>query len=165
MCFFQEKWSRHVTAPRFILVLFTLLSFRLFRFLHCLPLLELPLAFLGFVVGDNVGKYAPSNWFNDVLRNTGIVYGFASTAHKFWSLRVVLNFQGTSVGVWMGVGRWQTSFSIFDYQNHRGLMSVPPGDQVYKQNADTRQECLHRSYSVALLLYHRSKMLSIELGT
>ena len=33
----------------------------------------------------------------------------------------------------------------------------------YKQNADTRQECLHRSYSFALLLYHRSKKLSIEL--
>ena len=43
-------------------------------------------------------------------------------------------------------------------------MSVPPGDQIYKQNADTRQECLHQSYSVVLLLYHRSKMLSIELG-
>ena len=26
------------------------------------------------------------------------------------------------------------------------LMSVPPGDQIYKQNADTRQERLHRNY-------------------
>lgn len=43
-------------------------------------------------------------------------------------------------------------------------MSVPPGDQIFKQNADTRQECLHRSYSVALLLYHRSRMLSSKLG-
>ena len=125
--------------------LFTILSFRLFRFLHCFPFLELPLAFLGFVVGDNIGKYAPGDWFNDVLRNTGIVHGFLFAAHKFWSLRVVLNFQGTSVGVRMGIGRWQTSFSIFDYPNHRGLMPVPPGDQIYKQNADTRQECLHRT--------------------
>ena len=39
-------------------------------------------------------------------------------------------------------------------------MSLPPGDQIYKQNADTRQECLHRTYSFALLLYHRSRMLS-----
>ena len=69
--------------------------------------------------------------------------------------------------MWMcewGVGRWWTSFPNFDYPNHRGFMSLPPGDQIFKQNADTRQECLHRRYSFALLLYHRSKMLSIELG-
>ena len=56
-------------------------------------------------------------------------------------------------------------FQILIIQTVGCLMSVPPGDQIFKQNADTRQECLHRSYSVALLLYHRSKMLSIELGT
>ena len=43
-------------------------------------------------------------------------------------------------------------------------MSVSPSDQIYKQNADTRQECLHQNYSFALLLYHRSQKLSIELG-
>ena len=43
-------------------------------------------------------------------------------------------------------------------------MSVPPDDQIYKQNADTRQECLHRTYLFALLLYHRSRMLSSKLG-
>ena len=40
---------------------FTILSFRLFRFLHCFPFLELPLAFLDFVIGDNVGKDTPGD--------------------------------------------------------------------------------------------------------
>ena len=40
------------------------------------------------------------------------------------------------------------------------LMSVPHGDQINKQNADTRQECLHRSYSFSQLLYHWSQILS-----
>ena len=100
-----------------------------------------------------------------MLRNAGIVEEFLSTSQvKKFPSGSILIFQGTSVDMRVGVSRWQTSFPKFDYPNHRGLMSVPPSDQVYKQNADTRQECLHRSYSVALLLYHRSKMLSIELG-
>ena len=100
-----------------------------------------------------------------MLRNTGIVDEFLSTSQvKKFPSGSILNFQGASVDVRMSVGRWQTSFSDFDYPNHRGLMSVPPGNQIYKQNADTRQECLHRTYSFALLLYHQSKMLSIELG-
>ena len=90
-----------------------------------------------------------------MLRNAGIVDEFLSTSQvKKFPSGSILNFQGTGVDVRMSVGRWQTSFSDFDYPNHRGLMSVPPGDQIYKQNADTRQECLHQSYSVALLLYH-----------
>ena len=50
-----------MTPHWFYLVFFTFLSFRLFRFLHCFPFPELPLTFLGFVVGDNVGKYAPGD--------------------------------------------------------------------------------------------------------
>ena len=153
-----------MAAPRFILWLFTILSFRLFRFLHCFPFLELPLAFLGFVVGDDIGKYAPGDWFNDVLRNTGIVHRFLFAAHKFWSLRVVLNFQGTSVDMRMGCWSMAGLLSVLDYSNHRMLYVRSTRWSNYKQNADTRQECLHRSYSVALLLYHWSKTLSIELG-
>jgi len=90
-----------------------------------------------------------------MLRNAGIVDEFLSTSQiKKFPSGSILNYQGTSVDVRMSVGRWQTSFPNFDYPNHRGLMSLPPDDQIYKQNADTRQECLHRSYSVALLLYH-----------
>ena len=102
-----------MTAPWFILGHFTFLSFRLFCFLHCFPFLELPLAFLGFVVCDDVGKYAPGDWFNDVLRNTGIIYGFAFAAHKFWSLRVVLNFQGT-VGACAN-GCWSMADLLFKF--------------------------------------------------
>ena len=92
---------------------------------------------------------------NLMLRNAGIVDEFLSTSQvKKFPSGSILNYQGTSVDARMSVGRWQTSFQSFDYPNHRGLMSVPPGDQIYKQNADTRQECLHQSYSVALLLYH-----------
>ena len=57
----------------------------------------------------------------------------------------------------------RSPFQILIIQITGCFMPVPPSDQIYKQNADTCQECLHRSYSVALLLYHRSKMLSIEL--
>ena len=99
-----------------------------------------------------------------MLRNAGIVDEFLSTSQvKKFPSGSILNFQGTSVDVRIRVDLWQTSFSNFGYPNHRGLMSVPSSDQIYKQNADTRQECLHRSYSVTLLLYHRSKILSIEL--
>ena len=143
---------------------FSCLSFRCFRFTLSLPLLELPLSFFTLVKCDDVGKDALGDVLNLMLRNAGIVDELLSTSQvKKFPSGSILNFQGTSVDVRMTVGRWQTSFSDFDYPNHRGLMSVPTGDQIYKQNADTRQECLHRNYSVALLLYHRSKMLSIEL--
>ena len=114
-----SKGAAIFAAPSFFLGSPSVLSFRLFRFLHCFPFLELPLAFLGFVIGDNVGKDTPGDWFNDVLRNTGIVYGFASTAHKFWSLRVVFSFQGA---VWVRAkGCWSMAnlLSNFDYPNHR----------------------------------------------
>ena len=63
--------------------LFTFLSFRLFCVTLCFPFAELPLAFLGFVVCDDVGKNAPGDGFNDVLRNTGIVHGFLFAGQVF----------------------------------------------------------------------------------
>ena len=72
-----------MAAPRFILGLITFLSFRLFCVTLCFPFLEFPLAFLGFVVGDDVGKNAPGDGFNDVLRNIGIVHGFLFTGQVF----------------------------------------------------------------------------------
>ena len=59
--------------------------------------------------------------------------------------------------MWMcewGVVDGRPPFQILIIQITGCFMSVPPGNQIYKQNADTRQECLHRNYSVALLLYH-----------
>ena len=79
----KHKRSRHVAAPRFILGLFTFLSFRLFCVTLCFPFSELPLAFLGFVVCDDVGKNAPGDCFNSVWRNTGIVHGFLFAGQVF----------------------------------------------------------------------------------
>ena len=62
-----------MAAPRFILGHFTFLSFRLFCVTLCFPFAELPLAVLSFVICDDVGKNAPGDGFNGVLRNTGIV--------------------------------------------------------------------------------------------
>ena len=43
----------------------------------------------------------------------------------------------------MDVGRWQTPFSNFDYPNHRGLMSVPPGDQITnKMQTPVKSVCI-----------------------
>ena len=43
----------------------------------------------------------------------------------------------------MGIGRWQLSFSIFDYPNHRGLMPVPPGDQITnKMQTPVKSVCI-----------------------
>ena len=48
-----------------------------------LSIAELPLAFLGFVICDDIGKNATGDCFNGVLRNTGIVHGFLFATHKF----------------------------------------------------------------------------------
>ena len=72
-----------MAAPRYILGFFTFLSFRLFCVALCFPFVELPLAFLGFIISDNVGKNAPGDGFNDVLRNTGIVHGFLFAGQVF----------------------------------------------------------------------------------
>ena len=62
---------------------FILLTFRLFCVTLCFPFLELPLAFLGFVVCNDIGKNAPGDGFNGVLRNTGIVHGFLFASQVF----------------------------------------------------------------------------------
>ena len=72
-----------MAAPRFILGLFTYLSFRLFSITPSFPFAELPLAFLGFVICDDIGKNAPGDGFNSVLRNTGIVRWFLFTGQVF----------------------------------------------------------------------------------
>lgn len=56
------------------LLLFTCLSFCLFRSTLGFPFPKFPLSFLTLVVGENVRKDAPGNGFNGVLWNTGIVH-------------------------------------------------------------------------------------------
>ena len=91
--------------------------------------MELLLSFFALVQCDDVGEDTLGDVLNLMLRNAGIVDEFLSTSQvKKFPSGTILNFQGTSVDVRMSVGRWQTSFSNFDYPNHRGLMSVPPGD-------------------------------------
>ena len=136
-----------MAAPWFILGHFSFLSFRLLRFLHCFPFLELPLAFLGFVIGNNVGKYAPGDWFNDVLRNTGIVYGFAFAAHKFWSLRVILNFQGTTVDV--RIGCWSMADLLFKFW----LSKSPRVNVRSAQRSNLQTKCRHPSRVSASKLF------------
>ena len=72
-----------MAAPWLILGLFTFLSFRLFYVTPCFPFAELPLAFLGFVICDDIGKNATGDCFNGVLRNTGIVHGFLFAGQVF----------------------------------------------------------------------------------
>ena len=72
-----------MAAPWFILGLFTFLSFRLFCVTLCFPFTELPLAFLSFVICDDIGKNATGDCFNGVLRNTGIVHGFLFAGQVF----------------------------------------------------------------------------------
>ena len=72
-----------MAAPWFILGLLTFLSFRLFCVTLCFPFAELPLAFLGFVICDDVGKNAPGDCFNNVWWNTGIVHGFLFAGQVF----------------------------------------------------------------------------------
>ena len=82
------------------------LSFRLFRLTLSQPLPELPLTFFAFVVGEDVRENAPGDVLDFVLRNAGIVDEFLSTSQveKFPS-GSICNFQGTSVGMRVGVSR------------------------------------------------------------
>ena len=83
-----RKGAVKLTAPCVIdCLLFPFLSLRLFCFTLSLPFPELPLAFLAFVVGENVREDAPGNVLNLVLRNTGIVDELLSTAQAGCSLR------------------------------------------------------------------------------
>lgn len=60
-------------TPAFILLLFSCLSFRCFRFSLSFPFLELPLSFLALIECDDIGEDALGDVLNLVLRNTGIV--------------------------------------------------------------------------------------------
>ena len=63
------------------------LSFRLFRFTLSQPILELPLTFFAFVVGEDVRQDAPGDVLDFVLRNTGIVDELLFAAQAGCSLR------------------------------------------------------------------------------
>ena len=80
----QKQGVTGMVAPcSLFLGVCTFPSFRLFCFLRCFPFTECPLTFLGFVICDDVGKYAPGDCFNSMWRNTGIVHGFLFVSHKF----------------------------------------------------------------------------------
>ena len=88
-----------MTAPCLVTcLLFPFLSFRLFHFTLSLPFPELPLAFLAFVVGENIREDAPGNVFNLVLRNTGIVDELLLAAQAGCSLRFDMKFLRCSCG-------------------------------------------------------------------
>ena len=88
-----RKGAVKLTAPCLVTcLLFPSLSFRLFCFTLSLPFPELPLAFLAFVVGENVREDAPGNVFNLVLRNTGIVDELLFAAQAGCSLRFNMKF-------------------------------------------------------------------------
>lgn len=87
-----------MAAPRFILGLFTFLSFRLFCVTLCFPFTELPLAFFAFVVGEDVRKDATGNVLDFVLRNTGIVDELLLAAQAACSLRFDMKLLRCSCG-------------------------------------------------------------------
>ena len=136
-----------MAAPRFILALFTFLSFRLFCITLCFPFAELPLTFLGFVICDDIGKNAPGDCFNSVWRNTGIVHGFLFTSHKFLIPPGSIKFsryswvcaygRGSMAGLLSDVGLFDTGTDC----------AVLPGKNLRNENADTCQAiaflCLH----------------------
>ena len=94
-----EKGAAKLTAPCLVTcLLFPLLSFRPIRFALSLPFPELPLAFLTFVVGEDVREDAPGDMFDLVLRNTGIVDELLLTAQAGCSLRFNMKFFRCSCG-------------------------------------------------------------------
>ena len=74
------------------LLAFPCLSFRLFHFTLCQPLLELPLTFLAFVVSKDIRQDAPGDGFNLVLWNPGIVDELFLAAQADDSLRFDMKF-------------------------------------------------------------------------
>ena len=89
----MNKGAAKLAAPCLVTcLLFSLLSFRLFRFALSLPFPELPLTFFAFVVGENVGEDAPGDVFDFVLRNTGIVDELFPAAQAGCSLRFNVKF-------------------------------------------------------------------------
>ena len=68
------------------------------RFTLSQPILELPLAFFAFVVGEDVRKDATGNVLDFVLRNTGIVDELLLAAQTGCSLRFDMKFLRYSCG-------------------------------------------------------------------
>ena len=98
-CLLHEKRCRQAGGTlRGYLLAFPYLSFRLVRFTLSQPILELPLAFFAFVVGEDVRKDATGNVLDFVLRNTGIVDELLLAAQAGCSLRFDMKFLRCSCG-------------------------------------------------------------------
>lgn len=74
------------------------LSSSLIRFTLSQPLLELPLTFFAFVVGEDVRQDAPGDVLDFVLRNTGIVDELLLVAQAGYSLRFDMKLLRCSCG-------------------------------------------------------------------
>ena len=95
----MRKGAAKLTAPCSVTcLLFSFLSFRLSRFTLSQPLPELPLTFIAFVVGENVGEDAPGDVLDFVLRNAGIVDELFPAAQAGCSLRFDMKFLRCSCG-------------------------------------------------------------------
>ena len=98
-CLLYEKRCRQAGGTLCdCLLAFPYLSFRLSHFTLSQPLPELPLTFFTFVVGEDVRQDAPSDVFDFVLRNTGIVDELLPAAQVGCSLRFDMKFLRYSCG-------------------------------------------------------------------
>ena len=98
-CLLHEKRCRQADGTLCgYLLAFPYLSFRLSRFTLSQPLLELPLTFFTFVIGENVREDAPGNVLDFMLRNTGIVDELFLAAQAGCSLRFDMKFLRYSCG-------------------------------------------------------------------
>ena len=95
----MREYLKNVTAPQFILGLFTFLSFRLFCVTLCFPFAEFPLTFLGFVICNDVGKNATGDCFNSVWWMPELFTGFFLRA-KFSNFPPV-QYEIFKVQLWM----------------------------------------------------------------
>ena len=156
-----------MAAPRFILGLFTFLSFRLFCVTLCFPFSELPLAFLGFVICNDIGKNAPGDCFNSVWRNTGIVHGFLFATHKFLIPPGSIKFSRYSWIYAYGRGFMADLLSDVGLFDTGTGYAVLPGKNLRNENADTCQAiaflCLHIFIFCVPILYQKQPIPSREL--
>ena len=92
-CLLQEKRCRQAggTLSGYLFA-FPCLSFRCFRFTLSQPLLEFPLSFFAFVVGEDVRQDAPGDVLDFVLRYAGIVDELFPAAQAGCSLRFDMKF-------------------------------------------------------------------------
>ena len=98
-CLLHEKRCRQTgdTLCGYLLA-FPYLPFRLIRFTLSKPLLELPLTFFAFVVGEEVRQDTPGDVLDFVLRNTGIVDELLLAAQAGCFLRFDMKFLRCSCG-------------------------------------------------------------------